>query len=179
MAGIHSEILDALDAHFTQKMITDIAEDDPTRAGVVKQGHLQGDPSKARISVEIHLNDPDVILDGVPSGFSENWHDKVHEVEIPKTITYNRRFALKVRCLLANTQENLAEAQEISSTVRQRAEEAILSASMSGVASGNEYACTHVVAETMDGEVIQSGGPPDAYDFIFKVRFEIRTTNNS
>ena len=79
---------------------------DPTQAGAVQIGPLQGnpDPDVARISVEIYENDPDRI-EGIPSGSRSTWEDEVEEIECGGAITWLRRFSVKARCLFVNTRE--------------------------------------------------------------------------
>lgn len=42
----------------TQYLITDVADDDDALVGLVKIGTLQADPTKLKIAVEVHENDP-------------------------------------------------------------------------------------------------------------------------
>ena len=44
------------------------------------------------------------------------------------------------------------------------------------VASADEYVSRGVLSENIRAQVVQAGGPPDAYDFHIKIRFEVLTT---
>ena len=148
-----------------------------TRAGIVMQGPLQGnpDPDVARISVTVHENDPDQLGYNLPTSTREPWDDTVEEVEIGGVITWSRKFTVRARCLLEQSREGLSDARQITSTVRSRIEKALLGINFVDVHSDNEYVSRGVFGEKIRGEVIQSGGP-DAYDFLIKVRFEVWTT---
>ena len=159
---IHNEIMKKLEAVLTQKLITEISEDDPTRAGVVRMGPLQGDPDpdEAEISVALYNNNPDAIVrGGVSSQSPSNWHDEIEEIEIGGVATWRRRFTIKARCLLVNDGESLAEANRIASVIRSRIEKTILRTDYSDVAVEDEYVSRGPFAYEISGEMFQSGGP--------------------
>jgi len=172
MSGIHKAIMDRIETVLQAALIDDIDESDIAIAGVVKQGPLQGEPEpdEARISVTIHENDPD--------NFDQNeeWSDKIDFLECGGAITWVRRFTVKIRCLLEMSREDLATARQIASTIKERAEMALLGELFTGVSSGNEYVSRGPFADSFQGQVRQSGGPPDAYDFRIKIRFDLLTT---
>jgi len=172
MSGIHKAIMDRVETVLQTALIDNIDPADIAIAGVVKQGPLQGDPEPdtARVSVTIHENDP--------GNFDENeeWADKIDMLECGGAITWARRFTVKIRCLLELSQEDLATARQIASTVKERAEIALLSELFTGVVSGNERVSRGVFAETLSTQMRQSGGPPDAYDFHIKIRFDVLST---
>lgn len=178
MSGIHDEILNTLRDQIEEDLITLIPVDDDARAGTVKLGDLQGDPDPdtARISVTLHENDPDTFQPGSFTGMIGHWSDEVDDVEIGGTITWRRRFTVKARCLLVNTKENLADARDIASTVRTRLEASILGTDFSAILVDNEYVALPVISENIVGEMIQGGGPPDSYDYLVKMRFQVLTT---
>lgn len=170
MSFIHKTVMDHLERILTLALITNIGEDDPALAGVVKLGPLQGEPEPdtARVSITIHENDPDD---------RERWHDRVVMVEIGNQITYARRFTVKGRCLLEDTRESLDVARSIVSTVKNRIEVAILSERWTGVeAEDGEYVARGAMARSVRSHVRQGGGPPDSYDFRVSIQFEIWTT---
>jgi hypothetical protein len=153
--------------------------DDDAMPGAIKQGPLQGDPDPdvARISVEIYENDPDQEIKG--SGISASdklWKDEIEEVEIGGGITWRRRFTVKVRVLLESTREDLENARRIASTVRSRVEKSIMGMRFTGVESDGEMVTMGAFADSLLSEMLQAGGPPDAYDFFIKVKFEVLTT---
>ena len=146
----------------------------------MKIGPLQGDPDPdvARISVELYFNDPDQTITG--SGLGNNpdpWDDQVEDIECGAAITWKRRFTLKARCLFEGTGEDLMTAHQIASDVRSRIEKTLLLIKWD-VASADEYVSRGVLSENIRGQVVQAGGPPDAYDFHIKIRFEVLTTES-
>lgn len=160
-------------------LMTEVPFGDPARPGVVKLGPLQGDPDpdEARISVEVYENDPDQEISGSAIGrVTEPWDDQVEEIEIGGAVTWKRMFTIKARCLFDRTQEGLVEARGIASTVRSRIEKALLATRFNGLEADGEYVCRGAVSERIRGSMVQLGGPPDAYDYQIKVRFEVLTT---
>ena len=139
-------------------------------------GPLQGDPDPdvARISVTIHENDPDKFY-GINQTLSGDWEDEVEETECGGAITWRRRFTVKARCLLVNTQENVTTARSIASTIRKRIETTLLQMSFRDIQDDDEYVSRGVFSENIHSEMIQAGGP-EAYDFHIKIRFEVLTT---
>jgi hypothetical protein len=179
MNGIHDAILDKLQSELQVALIDSLAVDDPARAGVIMQGPLQGnpDPDEARISVTLFENDPDQLAGGGLGSNGERWDDRIVESEVGGLLTWARRFTIKARCLLANTQEDLTAARHIASTLRSRIEKTLLTMRFSDVrADDGEYVSFGVDPENIHGSTVQSGGPPDAYDFHIKIRFEVFTT---
>ncbi len=178
--GIHDAVLDYVQAALQEALISTISASDVTRVGVVKIGHLQGDPSpdEARISVTIHENDPDQFVKGALTGISGAWDDEIQEIEMGGTVTTDRKFSVKVRCLFEGTRENLSLARSITSTVRDRIEKALLRLSFSGVSTDDEFVSRGVISTDYATETLQAGGPPDAFDYHFKIRFSIWTTRN-
>lgn len=179
---IHNPILVKVQEVLQNALITSITDPtDKAKAGVVMVGHLQGDPDpdQARISVTIFENDPDAFYGGNgTSSLNGSWEDVVEETECGGAVTWSRKFTVKARCLLVNTGETKAQTQVIASTVRSRIERAILSINWNGIVDGvsGEYVARGAIAETLKGEMVQGGGPPDAYDYHIKVRFDILTT---
>lgn len=178
MSGIHDAVLQHVQACLLKTLLTDVPVGDPTRAGLVKIGPHQGDPSpdEARIVVTLYSNDPDGILSGAVSGMKESWEDAVEETEIGGAITHVRRFTVKGSLLFVDTAEVESVARSIASTVRERIETALLNLSFCGVVSGSEYVARGCFAEDMQGEMLQAGGPPDAFQYTIKVRFSVLTT---
>lgn len=178
---IHDLITGRLVEVLTACLIDEVEEDDPTRVGVVMRGPLQGDPDpdQARIAVEIYESDPDNFHSGAVTSLTGPWNDEIEETEMGGDhggATWNRRFTIKVRLLFVSTKEDLDTARLIASTVRSRIEKAILTANWSGVATSDEYVERGAVKDTMRSEAMQSGGPPDSYDYFVKIRFDVQTT---
>lgn len=176
---ITARIVNALYAALTTALIDDVPGD-PAIAGVIHKGPLQGDPDpdQARISVVIHDNDPDAVkgIDGV-TAMDSAWAHSNDLIEIGGGFpvhTTVRSFVVAARCLLEATGEDLDDAREIASTVLARIERTIKRMTWSGVASATEGVSS--TAFNLNSESIQSGGP-EAYDFLIKVRFQLRTTD--
>lgn len=177
--SIHDAIILALTTSLKTALQDIIPTDDTSRAGAVISGPLQGnpDPDQARISVTIFENDPDAFYGAAAqSGMSGSWEDTVFEIECGGSITWNRRFTVKARCLLVNTQENLLESRAIASKVRSRIEQTLLSFKGTGISEDGEVVSRGIFGDNVRGEMVQAGGPPDAYDYHIKVRFELQTT---
>lgn len=178
MTSIHKSIMDYVASILTASLITNVSAGDTSKAGVVIQGPLQGepmDPDEARISVSIFENDPDAAY-GKAGGYSMDgeWLDEVVETEIGGSVTWARRFTIKCFILLVDSGEVLARAQEIARIVRSRIESSLLSAQWN-VAYGNEAVVRSPIATSIKGEMAQGGGPPDAYTYYVKIRFDVLT----
>jgi len=175
---IHDEILNTVKDALTVALITTPGSSDDAVAGVVKLGDLQGnpDPDNARISVTLHENDPDRFISGALTGMKDDWSDEVDFVEIGGATTWKRKFTVIARCLLEQTKEGLDDTREIASTLRSRLEHALYDIDFSEVSYDNENVARGIVSEALKGEMLQSGGPPDSYDYFIKYRFDVLTT---
>jgi hypothetical protein len=155
---------------------------DSTRVHTIQIGPLQGDPDpdEARIFIELFENDPDKIVNGATTGMDGDWSDNVDEIECGDGDnvhqTWNRRFTLKWRCLFDKTREAMEEGQEIASTIKSRIEHELPKISFSGLIDDGEYVSRRILSTAVKSEKLQSGGPPDSYDFRGKIRFELQTT---
>jgi len=179
--NIHDAIVGQLVDELTLHLITSQPVDDPARAGAIIPGPLQGDPDpdQARISISVYENDPDGFLGAAgTSANTSGWSDEVSETECGGSAIWNRRFTVKARCLLVNTLEDRSATRSIASTVRSRIEQCLMNISWSAIHDDEtgEYVSRGIIATSMQGEMVQAGGPPDAYDYHIKVRFEIQTT---
>ena len=173
-----NEILVHVRGEMQAALIDNIAEDDPARAGFVKIGPYQGNPApdEGRITVSIHENDPDRILNAGVTGQNEDWSDTMDIIECGGAATTTRRFTIKARCLFVKTREDEDTARSIASTVRGRIESALKRMSFSGVRTADEYVARGVLSTDLSGEMTQAGGPPDAFDYLIKVHFSVLTT---
>jgi hypothetical protein len=79
---------------------------------------------------------------------------------------------------LETSKEGISDTHEIASTLRSRIEHALPGISFDAVRYDNEYVARGIVSETLKGEMVQSGGPPDSYDYFIKFRFDVLTTRN-
>jgi hypothetical protein len=179
--NIHDAIANFIVAALQHSLIDDIAESDIARAGVVIPGPLQGDPDPdvARISVSVYENDPEGFFGrNGTSANSDDWTDQVSETECGGSVIWDRRFTVKARCLFVNTGETRDSARSIASTVRSRIERCLMNLSWGEIHDDEtgEFVSRGVLAESLHSEMQQAGGPPDAYDYHIKVRFEVQTT---
>jgi hypothetical protein len=171
--------MDYVKDRLERDLVSSAGSGDDAIPGAIKLGPLQGDPDPdvARISVELYENDPDQEIKG--SGISAGdriWKDEIEEIEIGGCITWRRRFTVKVRVLLESTREDLENARRVASTVRSRVEKSILGMRFANVASQGEFVTMGPLSDSLISEMLQAGGPPDAYDFFIKVKFEVLTT---
>lgn len=168
--GIVNEILTHIQTRLEADLITTPGSDDSSAATVIKLGPLQGnpDPDAARISVEVHHNDPEN-LDGP-------WRDSVEIVEIGGVVTWTRRFTVKIRCLLDTTKEELEESLAIAAIIKDRAELTLLKELFVGIQTDDEYVSRGPMATSLKSDMTQGGGPPDSYDFHIKIYFDVYTT---
>jgi hypothetical protein len=132
------------------------------------------DPDEARISVELHENDPD-------NFDSDTRSDEVEDpeyggIEIGGAITRRRCFTLHARCLFERTREELVTVRQIVSAVRDRIENTLLACSFASIRVGTEYVSRGVLSQGLKGRMLQRGGPPDAYDYQILIHFEVLTT---
>lgn len=176
---INELIIDKVTDVLQEALIDDIGPSDLARAGKVKRGDLQGDPDPddARISITVYENDPDAFFTGMTTGISGGWSDEIYERAVGGDFgeaIWNRRFTVKARCLLVNSQEALTEARQIAQTVKKRIEKALLTIDWANVEDEDEYVSRGVFS--MHSEALQGGGPPDSYDYVIKVRFDVQTT---
>jgi hypothetical protein len=176
--AIVNGVLEHLRTGLQAALIDDIPADDPTRAGHVKIGPYQGDPSPdvGRITISIHENDPDSIVKAGVTAMSGDWSDDVDIVEIGGAATTARRFTVKGRCLFSTTREDEDTARRIAHTVRSRLERTLKKMSFKDVRTEDEYVARGVLSNELSGEMTQAGGPPDAFDYILKVHFSVLTT---
>lgn len=171
-------ILEHLRDQLRAALIDNIPEDDPTRAGAVKIGPYQGEPTpeEGRITFSVDENDPDRIVKAGVSGMNEDWSDDVDLVECGGAATTARRFTIKGRCLFTTTREPEDEARCIAMTVRGRVETFLKKLSFKDVKTDDEYVSRGALSNELSVEMTQAGGPPDAFDFIIKVHFSVLTT---
>jgi hypothetical protein len=177
-ASIVNLILEHLRSSLQATLIDNIPADDPTRAGFVKIGPYQGTPApdEGRITVSIHENDPDRIVKAGVSGMNDDWSDIMDIIEIGGAATTARRFTIKTRCLFATTREDEEKARQIASAVRSRIETTLKKLSFSSVKTEDEYVSRGALSSDLSAEMMQAGGPPDAFDYIIKVHFSVLTT---
>lgn len=149
----------------------------PVRPGVVKLGPLMGDPldpEEARIVVTVYENDYDEKDSFV--WCDEPASEEYGGLEIGGGITWRRRFTVKADCYFERTRETLADARKITGALKSKLEATLLEMSFSGVSVGSESVSRGPVGYEFRSTVRQGGGPPDAFQFKIKIRFEVLTS---
>ena len=175
--SIHNAVLTHVKAQIEQNLFDVLPEGHPLKPGVVKLGPLQGDPydpDEARIAISLYENDPD-------EKDTFEWCDKPATeeyggIEIGGGVTWLRRFTLKAQFLFELTQEDLDTSRRIAGATKNRLEDILLSVSFSSVAVSNEYVSRGIAGFGIQSTMRQGGGPPDAYQFKLKIRFEVLTS---
>jgi hypothetical protein len=178
---IREMIIDKVLEDLQAVLIDDVEDDDLSKAGLVMKGPSQGDPDpdQARISITIYWGDPDAFYRGQITSLTGAWNDEVAEIEAgggSGGVIWNRRFCVKARCLFAATGEDLENGRQYASTVQGRIERALLEMDFSETYDDEEFVSRGVTNSEIKSEMVQGGGPPDAYDFFIKVRFSVQTT---
>jgi len=183
MSGIHSLIMETIEAYLEAHINDGLTVDDPEYVSLAKLGPLQGDPDpdEARVFVTIFENDPDKFISGAVTSFSSSWIDEIVDTEVGLSdeqvvTTWVRRFVLKARLLLEQTGENEVEARRLASCIRTKIEHLLPKISFSSIKEDDEFVSKRITNDDIQGEMIGAGGPPDSYDFMIKIRFSLWTT---
>lgn len=175
--SIHNAIMTFVKDEITSRLVDTLENGDPLKPGVVKLGPLQGDPvdpDDARIAILIFENDPD-------EKDTFEWCDKPAPeeyggIEIGGGMTWLRRFTIKADCLFELSREDLTTARRIAGALKTRLEDILLTTSFSGIQVGGEYVSRGAIGYGIFSTLRQGGGPPDAYQFKLKIRFEVLTS---
>ena len=165
--------------------LTDEFEDVPDDeiAGVIRGGRLQDNPEKARISLTVHVGDPDK-----PS----NWYDvffarrdrvldthyfEAHASEIGGGQTWWRRGAVKWEFFGTRSKESRTEARRIAGTIRARIERAI-NTSVRVPACSDDFDETAVLIMATESSAVEGGGPPNQFIWRGKVLWQALTSKS-
>lgn len=98
---------------------------DDAQAGLVKAGLLQDDPTRYRVNVTVHPNDPDAEFgwrDEVSSGKPSGDNAEPPGYEIGGGELWYRRFTVMIEMFFRNRVKTNEEALELASIIRSRAE---------------------------------------------------------
>jgi hypothetical protein len=159
--SIISAIMAGVNERLTYELNTAIAMDDVTKAGLVRPGLLQADPTRTKINILTYQNDPDNI---------GQWRHSSTESEgvslgqnIPGYVVgtsgrmWYRRFTTKLELYFPPTVRERSAAEQLAHLILSRAEDAIENTPLEfGVDPFGEYALDIRVA---DSENSESGGP--------------------
>lgn len=177
---IHDAIMNHIHSALEADLVYGPPLDDNAIPGAIVIGEMQGeplDPDEARISVTVHENDPDVIYNTTSTtGMTDSWNDEIAFVEIGGSATWYRRFTVKARALLVDTGEDIVTTRQIVSALRKRIEKTLLNLSFGEIEEDGEFVSKGVFSDQIKGEMVQAGGPPDAFDYYIKIRFQVETT---
>jgi hypothetical protein len=105
-----------------------------------------------------------------------DWSDEMDIIEVGGAATMARHFTIRARCLFSQTRENEDEARRIAFTVRGRIETYLKKLSFASVKTADEYVARGALSSELSAEMMQAGGPPDAFDYIIKFHFSVLTT---
>lgn len=158
MAVMTNTIIAAVVVHLVEKLITDVPEDDISRAGLVRAGRLQDDPTRPRATLLVHPNDPQ----------DEGWRHELAKTDTgiefatPWEVGGGHlewlRFTANLELFYMKSISRVA-AQESASTLLTRARAALWSMAMpQGVSDFGESAIKLVVCSSY---IREGGGPPD------------------
>ena len=183
--SVHNAILTYLEAQLTDALITV-----PT-AALAKAKPIRRSPASSRWDLfratqiqirpvsasRLHENDPDAITGA--SGYLQcrargKTRSPRSNAVVPKHGTGASRSRPAV--CWSTPARTKTPPEQIASTVRHRIEKTIQNLSFAGVEDDGEYVSRGAVSTSTKGEMIQSGGPPDAFDYFIKIRFEVQTT---
>ena len=62
--------------------------------------------------------------------------------------------------------------------LRDRIEAILMKIGFGDINTPEEFVCRNITAEDIKSEMLQAGGPPDAFDYSLKTRFSVLTTRN-
>lgn len=176
-SNIHYAVMEHVKTTLEEVLYAAYPAGDPLRPGVIKLGPLMGepmDPEEARIVICIYENDRDE--KDTFQWCDEPASDEYGGIEIGGGITWLRRFTLEGDCYFERTREDIDAARKIAGLLKAKLEDILLGMSFSGIAVDNEYVSRGPVGFGLYSTTRQSGGPPDAYQFHIKIRFEVLTT---
>lgn len=161
VAGAIGEIVSLLDAVCR----TDLAVDDPTRAGLVREWPLQDDPEDYRISILIAENDPT----------DDNWgHEADYSrIEIGGSLPWIRRFSVHLLCYFTRTAEDYDTASGYARQIMGRIEQALATFHPSSVGDNGESALYHPGLKS--SSLMHDGGRDSENVFKGKIQVEFMT----
>lgn len=151
-------VIESVNTYLTEVLQTNIDTDDATRAGLVRPGLLQDDPTRPKVSVLTFPNDPSV--EGgwrneivVPNGNGADYNPPPYELGGGEMWYY--RFTTELD-LFWRPKVKRDEARVLASIVLSRASRAI---SLAPIASGeDDFGETPIQLRLMKSELVQGGG---------------------
>lgn len=178
MASVVPLILSQIAASLQKSMIDDISSDDVTRAGIVKVGRYQDNPTKDGIYIAVQggdLDDPNY-LDGIISlEEMDNINFRMPAREIGGGEMWWRRGTIRFGCYFIKAKLSEEEAADAAYTVYQRIQDTMNGLNVNA-SSGDE---TAQLIFLYGGTMFESGGPPTSYIWRGKVLWQCLTERNS
>lgn len=176
MTQVVNMVLDQLVEYLTQYMITDLAEDNPIRADLVKKGLLQENKVESNIQIGVSGGDHDQPddMDGIIT------LDKLPDIgidlpsrEIGGTQLWMRRGVVRLECFFIAEGYDEDTAHGIAYDCLGRVLELVGLAPVHGLTDeyGEKVIMIHCYANTF----FESGGPPASYIFRGKIFWAIYT----
>lgn len=182
MSQIVNLVSVAMQTWLTQKLITEIAVNDPTRANLVKVGRLQVDPVKNAVHVTIEPGDPDA-----PGSWQHELYTNTLNSQAPYANIFGevggreelwwRKFSAEVGCYYVTQGFNQLEANDYAHVVLGRLENAIEQCQTVLGLTDQFGERTHAIYVTKS-QLTESGGPPTQYIWRGKVWFQIQTSRS-
>jgi hypothetical protein len=187
---IVSLVIDALVVDITAECMTGVPEDDLSRAGLVRAGRLQSDPTDPINSITLHPNYP-------PS--RESWpHVHVEEnkpmgnnasvigspmiggaAEIGGSQFWWRRGSAQLRCFFTNLNLTRAQAREYANLFRRRVEDAIYQAP-TALTVGDSFGERVVgLIRPTESYLVEGGGPPNSWIWQGWIKWEVLTCDEA
>lgn len=125
--SIINNLIDGVNLYLTERLQDDVAVDDPTRAGLVRPGLLQDDPTRFHVSVLTFPNDPDSDNSWKHEIVVDNANGQQYNpppYELGGGEMWYRRFTTSLE-LFYRTSVKREQARELSNVILSRAELAI------------------------------------------------------
>jgi hypothetical protein len=152
-------------------------------AGVIRGGRLQDNPEKARISLTLHVGDPDS-----PNAWRDIFfarRDRVldtdyfsaHAAEVGGGKTWWRRGAVKWEFFGTRTKEGREAARRVAGAIRARIERAI-DTSARVTACIDDFGEMAVLIMSTESFATEGGGPPNQFIWRGKVLWQALTAKS-
>ena len=184
-------VIDALAADITAEVKNGVPVDDMSRAGEVKAGRLQSDPTDPINSVEIHPNYPPN-REGWSHIYAKSQSNQASEFlkygaptiggagEIGGGMWWWRRGSCQLRCFYTSQDLTRSEARQHANLFRRRVEDAIYQAPTVLALSADSFGETvgHIIRPT-ESFLVEGGGPPNSWLWQGWVKWEVLTSVNS
>lgn len=154
---------------------------DEETAGVIRGGKLQANPVKARISVLVHIGDPekpDAWIDTLASMTQSNSPGRISldipAYEVGGGSMWRRRFTVEFGVYLTKSKEDRDEARALANLTRGRIERAV-SRSTRVPRLTDDFGETAMLVAVTASKITEGGGPPTSFIWRGVVYVEVAT----